>query len=68
MTTISVPLSADLLKALESLVKRGIAPNKADAIRKALQLYVEQLAVEDVLLASKEPRLSGNLHDLAKKL
>ena len=68
MTTISVPLPAHLLIALEELVKSGHASNKADAMRKALQKYVEEQAVEDVLRASKEPRLRGNLHALAKKL
>ncbi len=68
MTTISVPLSADLLNALETFVSQGKASNKADAVRRAIKYYLEQQAVEDVLEASKEPRLSGNLRDLAKKL
>ena len=68
MTTISVPLSADLLKALETLIREGKASNKADAIRKALQMYLEEQAVQDVLRARKEPSLRGNLHDLARKL
>lgn len=68
MTTISVPLSADLLHHLEDLIKNGKASNKADAVRRALKFYIEQEAVEDVLRASKEPRLKGNLHDLAKML
>ncbi len=68
MTTISVPLPADLLKALDELVQRGIASNKADAIRRALRAYIENQAVEDVLRASKEPRLSGDLDELMKKL
>ena len=68
MTTISVPLSAELLKALEWLIKEGIAPNKAEAIRKALEKYVEDQAVNAVLRAQKEPRLKGDLDDLARKL
>ncbi len=68
MTTISVPLPADLLAALEKLVDQGIVPNKAAAMRKALEKFLEDRAVEAVLLASREPRLSGNLHDLAAEL
>ncbi|MBI2523735.1 ribbon-helix-helix protein, CopG family [Candidatus Peregrinibacteria bacterium] len=68
MTTISVPLPAELLIALEKLVEQGIAANKADAIRKALKAYLEDQAVEMVLRASREPNLRGNLDALAKKL
>lgn len=68
MTTISVPLPAELLIALEKLVEDGIAANKADAIRKALTAYIEELAVDTVLHASREPNLRGNLDTLAKKL
>ena len=67
MTTISVPLPAELLKALENLIKQGKASNKADAVRRALEAYVEQQAVEDVLRASREPRLKGDLRTLAKR-
>ncbi|MDO8649456.1 MAG: ribbon-helix-helix domain-containing protein [Candidatus Peregrinibacteria bacterium] len=68
MTTISVPLSADLLKALENLILQGKASNKADAVRKALKSYIEQQAVEDVLRAMNEPSLEGDLDELARKL
>lgn len=46
----------------------GIASNKADAIRKALQKYLEDQAVETVLRASKEPRLKGDIDELASQL
>lgn len=68
MTTISVPLSADMMKVLDNLIAQGVASNKADAIRKALKKYGEDQAVEAVLQASKEPRLKGNLEDLARSL
>lgn len=68
MTTISVPLPAELLIALEKLVEDGVAANKADAIRKALAAYLENQAVEAVLHASREPNLCGNLDTLARKL
>ena len=68
MTTISVPLPAELLLALEQLVAQGIASNKADAIRKALKAYLDNQAVETVLRASREPSLRGNIDTLARKL
>ena len=68
MTTISVPLPADLLKALENLIRQGGAANKADAVRRALQMYLEDQAVQAVLRAGAEPTLEGDLHDLARKL
>ena len=68
MTTISVPLSADLLKALEFFIKQGHATSKADAMRRALKQYLEDQAVQNVLEASKGPFLKGDLRELARKL
>jgi len=68
MTTISVPLTDDLLRQIEQLIAAGIASNKADAIRKAVQKYLEYQAVEAVLRSSKEPRLKGGIDNLASKL
>ena len=68
MTTVSVPLPDDLLQALEMLVKQGIAPNKAEALRQALKQYLEDQAMEAVLRARKEPSLEGNIDELAKKI
>ena len=68
MTTISVPLSPELMKALQHLIDQGVATNKADVLRKALKFYSEQQAVEDVLRAMGEPRLSGDLDELAAQL
>ncbi len=68
MTTISVPLTADLLGQLESFIRQGKASNKAEVMRRALQMYLEEEAVQDVLRARKEPSLHGNLRDLAKKI
>lgn len=68
MSTISVPLSEDMLKGIKSLVKQGVAANMSDAIRQAVKMYLEEQAVNIVLKASKEPRLKGDLDDLAKKL
>lgn len=68
MTTISVPLPAKLLTALEHLIDEGCGRNKADVMRRALEKYVEDQAVEAVLKAEREPRLYGNLRDLAKRI
>lgn len=68
MTTISVPLPADLLTALEQYIAQQGTGKKADVMRRALKFYLEQQAVEDVLRAAEGPFLSGNLRDLAKKL
>ena len=68
MTTVSVPLPSDLLEALEMLIKQGVVPNKAEALRQALKKYLEDQAVEAVLRASKEPRLEGDIDELAEKI
>lgn len=68
MSTLSVPLPANLLTALENLVKKGSASSKADAARKAIEKYIEDMAVEDVLQASREPSLEGDLDELLKKI
>lgn len=68
MTTISVPLPAELLEAIDKLILEGVASNKADAIRKAVQKYVEDQAVEAVLRARQEPSLEGDLEQLATAL
>lgn len=64
MTTISVPLSAELLRGLEYLTSHGKAENKAQAMRKALELYIEQQEIEDILSARREPTLTGDLDSL----
>jgi len=68
MTTVSVPLPEEFIRQIEQLIADGIASNKADAIRKAVKKYLEDQAVERVLRASKEPRLSGDLDELAAKI
>lgn len=68
MTTISVPLSADLLKILDQLVADGVAVNKADAMRKALKKFSDDQVIERILQAQKGPRLEGDLYELAAKL
>ncbi len=72
MTTITVPLSPELAQIVENFVARGIASNKADAIRRALIHFAEEQAVLDVLASQKEARegkvFQGDLYELAKEL
>jgi len=68
MSTLSVPLSEEMQKGIDSLVKRGVAVNKAEAVRQAIKMYLEAQAVQDVLKALSEPDLEGDLDELAKKL
>ncbi|OIP65490.1 MAG: hypothetical protein CO060_01760 [Candidatus Yonathbacteria bacterium CG_4_9_14_0_2_um_filter_43_16] len=68
MSTLSVPLSPELEKFINSQVKCGRASNKADVVRRALTRLSEDEAVQAVLEASKEPTLRGDLRELAKKI
>ena len=72
MSTISVPLTPKLEKEMNALIKKGYGRNKADVMRKALELLTEEEAVQDVLRAEQELRegkgLKGNLRELARKI
>jgi len=67
MTTLSVPLPAELEKVVKDLAKKR-GSNKAEVVRYALNLLAEEEAVASVLKAEKEPTLSGDLRELSKKL
>lgn len=68
MTTVSIPLPDEMLRRLKSLVNEGAGENLSQLARKAIYQYLENEAVEAVLRASKEPRLEGDLDELAAKL
>ena len=68
MSTLSVPLNKNLEEIVNSFVKKGFAPNKAEVMRKALIFLAEEEAVRDVLRAEKEPILRGDLRELIKKI
>lgn len=72
MGLLTVPLTAQLTKKVGELVRQGKAANKADLARRALQHYIEDQAVLDVLRAEQEVRdgkvLRGDLDALAAKL
>ncbi|OIP77739.1 MAG: hypothetical protein AUK16_01270 [Parcubacteria group bacterium CG2_30_44_11] len=67
MTTVSVPLTPKLAKFVEDITK-DTGLTKSDIMRQALTLYAEELAVREVLLASSEPSLDGDLTELMKQL
>jgi Arc/MetJ-type ribon-helix-helix transcriptional regulator len=68
MSTLSVPLSPELMEGIDWLIGEGIAPNKAEVVRIALKKFIEDQAVEVVLKAKMEPDLEGDLDELAKQL
>ena len=72
MSTLSVPLSSTLETFINDMVRRGIAPNKAEVVRQALLRYAEDQAVEAVLRSEQEARegkiLHGNLDDLMNQI
>ena len=72
MSTLSVPLTPELEKAVQRMVKAGIAPNKAEAVRMAIKFFSEEQAVQDVLRAQKEARenklLSGDIDELMDQI
>lgn len=67
MSTLSVPLDEDLIRGLESLVRQGVIPNKAEGARQALRKYLQDQAVQDILNAMREPDLEGDFDALIKK-
>ena len=72
MTTLSVPVSAKLEEFINQMIGQGRAANKADVVRKALDLLAEEEAIASVLKAERETRegkiLRGDLKKLMKKL
>ncbi len=69
MSTISVPLNARQEGLLEGLISSGVASNKAEVMRKALEKYAEDEAVRVVLEASRSGVfLKGDIDELAAQL
>jgi Arc/MetJ-type ribon-helix-helix transcriptional regulator len=71
MTTLSVPLGAELMDFIEGMVKDGNAANKVDVVRKALKRMRDEEAVNAILQSQKEMRegkiFRGDLRRIAKK-
>lgn len=72
MGILTVPLNNNLSEKIEELIGRGYAANKADFARRALEYYIGEQAIIDVLSAEREARegkiLSGDIDELAAKL
>ena len=68
MSTLSVPLTPKLEEFIIGQVRSGRAANKADVVRRALSAFSEEVAVQDVLKAMREPLLRGDIRDLMKKV
>ena len=68
MATISVPLSSDLQDRLDALVAEGVGANRADVMRRALEWFSEEEAVNAVIRAEREVAsgkiLRGNSRDV----
>ncbi len=68
MSTVSIPLSDEMLQGIRRVIDQGEGENVSDVVRKAIRRYLEEEAVNLVLRASGEPSLEGDLENLAKKL
>jgi Arc/MetJ-type ribon-helix-helix transcriptional regulator len=72
MTTLSVPLTPKLEGIIDSFIREGYAPNKAEVARKALLQVAEEKAIQDLLEAEQEVRdgkiLRGDIRDILKKI
>lgn len=72
MSTISIPIPANLENFINDMIQRGIAPTKAEVVRQALVRYAEDQVVEAVLRSEQEARegkiLRGDLRELMKQM
>ncbi len=71
MTTLSVPVSGDLEKFINRMVKEGKGANKADVVRRALREYRENEAMTNILQSERDfaegKFLQGDLREILKK-
>lgn len=72
MSMLSVPLTPQLEKMIDKLLGDGVAANKADLARKAIEKMAEEHAIQVILQAEKELKenkiLRGDIDELAKKI
>lgn len=68
MTTISVPLSPELQERLDTLVAEGIGASRADVMRRALEFFAEEEAINAVLKAEREVARGKVLRGDARKI
>lgn len=71
MTTLSVPVSQELLDFINRMVESGEAETKAEVVRRALRKYAEDEVVSAVMQSRKDIKegkvFSGDLMDLVKE-
>jgi len=70
MSTISVPIPADMEESLNNLIKNGRGSNKAELIRRAITDFIDNEALTEYLIAKQEiadgKGLTGDLRELMK--
>ena len=68
MTTLSVPIRANQEEFINSMVKQRFASNKADVVRKAIDLLAEEELLASVLRAERELEEGKILYGDPRKL
>lgn len=72
MSTLSVPLSAELEAFVSDMVRSGVASNKADVVRRALTRMAEEEAIDAVRRAQQEIRegegVEGDIRKILAKM
>ncbi len=70
MTTITIPITAELNNFINNQVKLGEASSKADLVRRAIQNMKEDVFIRQILEAKAEAKagklLKGDLDQLSK--
>ncbi|MEK7669273.1 MAG: hypothetical protein AAB350_01640 [Patescibacteria group bacterium] len=71
MTTLSIPINSSQEEFINSMIKQKFASNKAEVVRKAIDLLAEDEAVASVLRAEQElldgKIFYGDLRKILKK-
>ena len=68
MTTLSIPVTTKQEKFITSLIESGKAANMAHAVRQALDFYLEEKLVADVVESEMEMREGKILYGDPRKL
>lgn len=72
MSTLSVPLPANLEEFIARMVKRGRASTKAEVVRQALWRYSEEQETEELLQSMREAKegkaVRGDLRTIMKRM
>lgn len=70
MTTISIPFPKDLIEFIDSQIKIGEVDNRAQAVRKAVRKFREDVEIKEILESSIQIKrglfFEGNLKDIIK--